>query len=634
MSTSISAFSQAKTTVVSAFENNAARTVSSVGPKALLRLRSDAGTFSKSGASISLRGIGAKSLLHDLKIVQPLQVRFKKPGTEGAGSVVIPNQFMSGYSAPALQEANQDAENKASTVGTVGLAGTSLFNCVKLRTAGWAHACSSIVLSINGTSWQCRPKSFLKSFDKIFTEGRYDSCTAQKTPCPPYSNAYSSTSIMNQPGVKDNCLSMMQDVEIVSVSSQAADGQRLTDIVYHVNLVSRIPIGPFLMEYAPALSTLNDSELTSLPFIRDLSVEFTYGQSPLSDFFVTCSTDSRDSLAVDCGDNIGAAKTLNSLTDGGFDGGIDFDGMWDSCVVGEELTPASLAQNKYCSIMRPYLLYTLVEPDPKRFVQRDLITVPSCSFVTYNQDCQISAGKEFGTVNWEYIQVDTMPQLICLSVFESDRDAGSAKGPRGPRFVRGNSIDGHRGEQAHDICAPLKYESLKISMTIANQVLGNFDGSDRKASTTYFDMWRTWCKYTKNKQSFSDWYRYNRCLVFSPQELCGTMPSLTSAPISLNISVEFARTASETQYCPRDLLVTTAGDSRRIATTKNGYKRGMEKAQNFDCSLWFLMPEAVQLSPGQCGVTRVSFSPSEVEQAWTGDAERQLESSVIGQFVQ
>ena len=173
MSVAIKSFGQPSTITVSAFENGGSTTVSSFGPKNCLRLRADAGVWSKTGGSVSLRGIGAKTLLHakSLRIVQPIEIRFKQVGTN---KLVIPNQFLDAYGGPSTQEAAQDV--KISEVISKGFDATEVrpFNGLRLRSNGFAKSCTSMVLSINGTSFQCKPQSFLPSFEKLFCEGRYD----------------------------------------------------------------------------------------------------------------------------------------------------------------------------------------------------------------------------------------------------------------------------------------------------------------------------------------------------------------------------------------------------------------------------------------------------------------------------
>ena len=78
MSTQIKSFGQPSNVTVSAFENGGATVASGFGPKNCLRLRSDASMWSKSGAQLSIRGIGPKTFLHarELRLHQPIEVRF------------------------------------------------------------------------------------------------------------------------------------------------------------------------------------------------------------------------------------------------------------------------------------------------------------------------------------------------------------------------------------------------------------------------------------------------------------------------------------------------------------------------------------------------------------------------------
>ena len=141
MSVGISAFGQPSTVTVSAFENGGATTVSSFGPKNVLRLKSAASVWSKTGGSISIRGIGSKSLLHakSLRVVQPIEVRFKQIG---ADHVIFPNAFLDAYGATEQSDTNADTHAKVSEVATKGLDSTAckiLTDCGSLPTVGQSH---------------------------------------------------------------------------------------------------------------------------------------------------------------------------------------------------------------------------------------------------------------------------------------------------------------------------------------------------------------------------------------------------------------------------------------------------------------------------------------------------------------
>ena len=634
MSVQIQGFSQPSTVTVSSFENNGAQAHSSFGPKNCLRLRADAATWSKNGGSVQIRGIGNRSLLHakSLRLVQPLEVRFKQ---FGGNQIVFPNAFLDSAGCRLTQKDNVAHAAKVTEFfnGALNSGAMAVFNGLSMRPNGFAKSCTSMVLSLNGTSWQCKPKSFLDAFEKIFCENRYDSM-GRATACPPYTNCPRHGS-MKQPGSMEACKQFLQNARILHMQKNRTGSTtaRLEDIVFGVDLVTTIPVGPLLLAHAPGMQSLVESELHCLPHVRTLDLEWVLDTDPLQKWFQTVSTDIRDSLAVDCSDlTLDASAGINQLEANAISG-IDFAGMWRGtvCQTSTIATAAALAQGTWLNIQRPYLTYVLSEPDLARVNYRPLYSLPSYSFVTYNQQVVIPAGSAKAKCIWDYIQVDNLSALVCCSVFESDKPgAGGSVGPRGPRRnnvgAQGTAIPGALGAGAHSICAGIDYSSLKINLTVANQVLGNFTGN----LETAFDQYRVFLKYSKTRVSFEDWKLYNRMLIFSPQELCGVAPALTEMPVTLSISFDFERTASDSVRCVRDFL--NHEDDPHYYPVTEGGDRGTEFAKNYDCGLFFLNQEVCTLSPGQCGIQRISYSPEEIQGSFAG-APKQLRTQVQDQYV-
>ena len=447
MSTSIKSFGQPSNLTVSSYENGGATTVSSFGPRACLRLRADASVYSKSGGAVQIRGIGNKTFLHakELRLVQPCEIRFKQPGT--AKRMMI-NQYLDACDdyAGTNSEVELQAKwrNRSIDVGEV-----DLFNGVHAVENGLFKSMSSLVLSINGSSWQVRPSSFIDSFDKLFSECRFDS-QGEATACPPYTSATRSIgSNKDQPGNSEACQSFIQNarVKYINKTETGAEGAEIDDIVYEVDFVTKLPIGPLTYASHPALTNLTDNDIHALPHIHDLSLEWSYKQNnPLMYWIKTCSTDANSSMAVDCGNSSYGDDSPNVLK---YDGtsGIDTDGMWQSAVARSASICNSSEEDKaiYLNLMRPYVTYTLTEAPLARINYKPLYTVPSVRFTTYQQDSSIQDDEETGRVNFEYISVDSLSSLVCLSVFESDRDGpADAVGCRQPRWKNGQYQQGRK----------------------------------------------------------------------------------------------------------------------------------------------------------------------------------------------
>ena len=634
MSTSIKSFGQPSNITVSSYENGGSTTVSSFGPKACLRLRADASVWSKSGGSVQIRGIGNKTFLHakELRLVQPVEIRFKLPN--GAKRMMV-NQYLDAsadYAGTNSQEDMTEWRGRATDFSKM-----ELFNGVHAVENGLFRSMSNLVLSINGSSWQVRPSSFIDAFDKLFSDCRYNS-EGQPTACPPYTSATRPFgSQYDQPGNKEACQSFIQNARVKWINKSHADGDdgaRVIDIVYEVDFVSKLPIGPLAYASHPALTNLTDNDIHALPHIHDLSLEWSYKQNnPLMYWIKTCSTDIQSGMSVDCGNlqygqNVVSGNTLN------FDGtsGIDTAGMWATAVARSTTIASNTAEDKaiYLNLLRPYVTYTLTEAPLARINYKPLYTVPSIRFTTYQQDTAIAATDATGRVNFEYIQVDSLSSLVCLSVFDSDRDGpGGAVGCRQPRWKNGTFVYGRKGAEFQNITCPIRWDTLKINLSVENSVLGSLTGG----LETQFDMYRVFLKYSKSKVSFNDWSKYCQMVVFSPMELTGGGLGLETKPISLSISFDYERTASDTLLSARDWGRDPDGDFYPKINRMNGSSsRGDHLARNYQASLFFLHQEVCTLSPGQAGIELLSFSPQEVQSAFTG-ASRTLENPVLDQFV-
>ena len=637
MSTSIKSFGQPSNLTVSSFENGGAVTNSSFGPRNVLRLRADASQYSKSGGSVQIRGIGNKSLLHarELRLVQPCEIRFRAP----TGHVLMINPFLDSYHTRA-GDGNIGGENMR--VGRFHVRGIDNgyvrpFNGVRAVDNGVFKSMSNLVLSLNGSSWQCRPSSFIDSFDKIFGECRFDS-EGNATPCPPYTNAWTPDGSKNQPGFLEGCQSFMENARVtyINKASEGAAAGKITDIVYEVDFVTKLSIGPLIYASHPSLTNLLECDLHCLPHVHDLSLEWSYkANNPLLHWIKSVCTDQNSGMAVNCrdaawlfgeDDDTTSPNTLQVNNTGG----IDTDYMWRSAVaqVASIANAQGRQDGKFLNLLRPYVTYSLSEAPEARINFKKLYTIPSVRFTTYAQDTAIATNASTGKVNFEYLNVDNLASLVCISVFESDRNgAGGAVGPRQPKFKGGHVQLGCRGSEFHNISCPIRWESVKINLSISNSVLGSLTGG----LETKFTQYATYLKYAKNKVSYNSWDKYSQMLIFSPQELCGAGMALESKKISLSVSFEYERTAADTQTTALDWM-RNANDDYYPKVGAKGIERANHKAVNYQASLWFLNPEVATLSPGQCGIELLTFSPAEVQSAFTS-ASRTLESSVLDQFV-
>ena len=625
MSTAIKSFGQASNLTVSAYENGNATVVSSFGPKSCLRLKADASMYSKSGGSIQIRGIGQKTFLHakELFFVQPIEFRLRNHG----GDVLLPNQFCDYYNS-AGNTAPSGASEFLSCKTVTANTDVRVLNALSMVSNGWFKSCQNVVLSINGASWQVQPSSMIDSFEKIFAENRFDLFGA--TACPPYTSAANPrASAMDQPGYMERCQNMMKDLKVVSVTKTNDDAQSalITDVCFGANLVSRIPIGPLFYAAYASLSNLTENDCHCLPHVHDLSLEYTLkNESPNRYWFKYASTDANDSLAVDCSDLTGAnTRTGNSLDHDGTNG-IDMAAMWDNAVSQSQSIAGD--PSKYLNLQRPYLSYVITEVSGARLDYKPLYTIPSLRFTTYSQDQYIAANNPTNTMSFEYIQIDNLASLICVSVFEAERDgAADSVGPRQARWrsqADGRKQTNRRGAEFQNISCPIRWDTLKCNMSVQNAVLGSMTGGIE----TEMNQYNLYLKFSKSKCSFSDWRKFNQMVLISPQELLGGGLGLVDQQVSLSISFEFERCACDTMLCPRDWC-RFGNDPYFPSATK---QRGQEQAINYTGRLWFMHQEAVKLSAGQCGIEQISFTADEAVSAFKS-VPKTLETAVLDQFV-
>jgi hypothetical protein len=503
---------------------------------------------------------------------------------------------------------------------------------------GLFKSMNNLVCSINGTSWQIRPDSFIDSFENFFGECRFDEYGA--TQCPPYNNCGAGKGI-DQPALQQRCLNFMQNAKVTHVEYDESGGlPRIQDIVFEVDLTCKLPIGPFMYTAYPALENLTDCDCHSLPHIHDLSVEFSYKNAcPLMYWFKHASNELLNSMAVDCGSQIhdDGATSANRLNHIG-EGGLDCFHMWLNAVSQE----ASIAGDvtKLVNLKRPYLTYVITEAPQNRVRYNDLYTVPSIRFTSYQTEIAIPPLEKYGTVHYDYINVDSLSSLVCISAFESQKNGpGNSIGPRqtrwmGPASGANNYDPRRRGASFQNISCKIAWDTLKINLTVRNQVLGSMTAGPE----TKFDMYRCFLKYSKTKVSFEDWERYSQMILFSPMELCGAALTLVEQPVTLSISFDIERCSCDTMWCPRDYCTATTFSQGNPAAYLAAYRatgkdnRYLGKGTNYTSTLWFLNQEAVKLSPGACGIELITFGAQEAESAWSG-ARKTLEEPVLEQFV-
>ena len=619
MSTRITDFHQPSTVTVQSLETGGAGVASSFGAANCLRLRSDATMWSTGGAQLSLKSLGANSLLlaKEVRINLPVEMRW----VNHAGDVIIPNMysdaFGSNVSSGNGQALNIDTDTKC-----------KVQDSISIRPLGFLRSIQSMLITLNGTSFQVRPDEFIDAYEALYLNNRFDMWGA--TASPPFNNCGASNP-RSEPGRFQRCLNMQENGNIKYVGHNANDHE-LEDAVFEYTLTTKLPLAFFIYSVFPSLENLTGNSLDSAAHITDLSVEFSFkNECPLIHWFSCVNTDLQNaqsvditSLAVHAANNTGQRLQIDGLS------GVDCQRMWNSAVSREATigNATDKANGIYVNVKRSYLSYVMVEPDISKTPLLSAYTMPGLNFISYSKEVAIPGDKRTENVSFDYIKVDKLAPLITLTVCESEKDGiNNAVGGRSARWKGGVHLRLRRGMGYTGCFGRIKLDTLKINLSIRNQVLGSLDGS----KCTEYDFYRIFLKYSKSKMSFTDWQKYMSGMIcFSPMELCGVGFAGAYAPYTMSISFEFERCFADTHEQSRNWAKTSNAGGIIL---ENGIpKRWFGRNQNYRVNLCFLQESLITLSPGACGVEYPRFSQQEAAQQFSS-AQVRLDEGVLDQFV-
>ena len=614
MSTRITDFHQPSTVTIQSLETGGAGVSSSFGPANCLRLRSDATMWSTSGAQLSLKSLGANSLLlaKEVRINLPVEMRW----CNHAGQIIIPNmysdEFGSNVASGSGKPLNVDAGTKC-----------QVQDSISIRPLGFLRSIQNMIVTINGSSFQCRPDEFIDAYEALYYSNRFDMWGA--TSSPPFNNC-GGANPRSEPGRFQRCMNMQQNGNIKYVHHDSSD-EKLDDAVFEYTLTTKLPLAFFIYSVFPSLENLTGNSLDSAAHITDLAVEFTFkNECPLIHWFACANTDLQNAQSVDLTSSIHGTGTTGQQRlqiDGA--SGVDCQRMWNTAIAEEATIGSTGRAGIYVNMKRPYLSYVMVEPDVSKTPPLSAYTMPGLNFISYSKEVAIPGTKETETVSFDYIKVDKLSPLITLTVCESEKDGvGGAIGGRSARWKSGANIRLRRGMGYTGCFGRIRLETLKINLSVRNQVLGSLDGS----KCTEYDFYRIFLKYSKTKMSFTDWQKYmSGMLCFSPMEMVGVGFSGAYAPYTMSISFEFERCYADTHEQSRNFakLYSAGGISAPP-------KRWTGRNQNYRVNLCFLQESLITVSPGACGIEYPRFSQQEAAQQFSS-AQVRLDEGVLDQFV-
>ena len=592
----ISEFKKPKTIIV-----DQARVDSAYGPKSSILLETTASSFSKAGFTCELKGLSRDSLLNGLFVTVPLQLRW----TDFGGHKLLLNQY---------------AKKSGSVIGTDFQSGTSAQ--LQVSDALWAfdNVCvrpnpfkmiRNATLSINGSSFSTRTDAYYTAMCKLFADGRREPITGNVYESYPYTNSGDRDQVGYQKGWFERCQSLNNLGKVVLAEYDA--DKKLKDIVIQYDIKFPIWFGPFTHLGFPGLSGFDGQSVASLPYCNDIVLECTFTDDPLMDCFSCCDTQKLSGLSVQS--PAWVAKAAGS----GTDNAPNTAGMW-STVVYEKIS--SKTNTDQVGLLAPKLCYMFSEPDPDKMTIAPLYTLPSYRILSYEQRVAFTSA-DFVTkqdtvlVRFPYIRLSNISSLyICMA--EGDRidngPAGSAQ--RGSRYSRGAYTGGKLGMACANRSCPIKWDTVKVSMSTQSQVLTNFT-ANTITPQRQFELFK---KYSGNAMglSFEDWQESSQMLLFSAEELCG-IGAFANSFQALTMSIEFEvyRDAAVTKPNFADWIVNS--DDEHLDPNGKAQK-GNNIPQAIIGRLICLEPELVSISEGAVSVEQVKLSQQDIHNQLMGGA--------------
>ena len=606
----VSEFKKPKTIIV-----DQAKVESSYGPKSMILLESLASAHSKSGFTIEVKGLSRDSLMNGLFVTIPIQVRWRDMN----GRRLLPNAFKNRVSLAS--RGVQAASTAGALVNSRYQLGEDFFCVDSVCVRPNAFKClRNCTLSINGSSFSTRVDAYYTALSKLFADGRVEAITGNVYENYPYNNVGSSDHIDYTQDWARRCRSLQTQGKIVSTSFDAAGGNLLTDIVFQYDIKFPLFFGPFTHEGFPGLSGFDGQTVASFPYISDLVLECTFTDDPLSDMFAVADNSRYNALGVSQPVS-NTAATISAATDLS----PDTYRMWESCLVGDIKGDAT----KLVGLLQPKLCYVFSEPDPDKMQLSPIYTLPSYRLITYEDRKQLRAtgfasDQNSVLIQFPYIRLSNISALyICMA--EYDRvDNGVCIGARTPRRHGGVYNSRRLGMAAANRTCPIKWETVKVSMSTSSSVLANFV----KNTITPHRQYELFKKYSNNAMqlSYEEWAESSQMLLFSAEELCGIGAFANSfQALTMSISFEVERTAIDTKLELSDFTLPqqnggVGDDLDAPAESHIGGRKGNNVDRAVVGRLICLEPELVSISEGAVSVEQVKLSQQELQNQLLGGA--------------
>ena len=602
----ISQFKKPKSIIV-----DQARVDSAYGPKSSILLETLATNFSKNGFTIEVKGLSRDSLLNGMFVTVPIDIRWRANSTQAAAddTALICSEYFDmadPHGFGAKFGAGADANRLLGQAGHRPRVYDSLcirpnaFKCIRNAT-----------LSINGSSFSTRVDAYYTALCKLFCDGRQEEITGAAYESYPYSNCGDPRQLQNQRGWFERCKNLNSRGRVKQVKYATGGTYNIESVTFSYDIKFPIWFGPFTHLGFPGLSGFDGQTVSSLPYVSDLVLECTFQDDVLMDAFA--GPDMVEANVISSSSPQVQVKADGFATDWT----PDTYNMWNTAKADSK--GLQKADTQSVCLRQPKLCYMFSEPDPDKMSLASIYTLPSYRFITYEDRKQIPDGSHTVNISFPYIRLSNISSLyICMA--EGSRTDVGATGiaSRSGRYSKGKTWNGARlGVACANRTCPIKWDTVKVSMSTSSSVLSNFVQN----TITEQRQYELFQKYSANAMglTFEQWRQSSQMLLFSAEELCGIGAFANSfQALTLSVSFDVYRDVNDTGLEATDYYQVGTGAAAPGTQFQN--VKGLTEPRGVIGRLICMEPELVSISEGAVSVEQVKLSQQEIHNQLMGGA--------------
>ncbi len=580
---------------------------SSYGPKSSILLEKLASSWSKSGFTISMKGLSRDALLGDCFITIPIQIRWRG-GADGAAKL-LPNQFPKENGVALEADGKFTAAKMFQCYDSICVR-PNPFKCMRNAT-----------LSINGSSFSTRVDSYFTAMSKLFCDGRREALTGCQYERYPYTNSGARSQYGFQKGMYERAKAMDTMGKVVHIAYGGA-ANSISDIVWQYDIKIPLFFGIFTHKAFPGLSHFDGQSVSSLPYCNDLNFECSFTENVIMDAFSWPDCTMYNALSVK---NNGLDLVARNDTAGqvGDDISPNSEAMWKTCIVGD----IKDKDTAFVGLLQPRLCYSFAEPNHELMQLQPVYQIPSYRLITYEDRQTIAGGPadNFVTgaqtvrISFPYIRLSNISALYICHAEDARTKVGDNWAARAPKYS-GAYSQFQQGGACSNRCLKIDWSTVKVSMSTQSTVLTNHVNNTITPQVQY----QLFQKYSGAAMglTYEQWFESSQMILFSAEEL--SIGVFGNSFQSLTMSVEFSvyRDAADTKVRTSDYLaVGIAGgktiDASHMDSTASGLK-GQNVNRTVIGRLICLEPEICSISEGALSVEQVRLSNAELKSQLLG----------------